>query len=58
MIVRTVQKEDIEKLYDFNYKMYPQKVVEHKKYIDFWLSKKASDKDLMIILVDNEGIIH
>lgn len=57
MIISIAKEIDIEKLIDFNTQVYPEKSIESRKYLDFWLSKGNANISDFIIIMDDEGRI-
>jgi len=58
MEIRKLTTTDLEKLYAFNQKIYPERKIPYKDYIDFWLSKSEDEIGLNLILVDESNDIH
>lgn len=57
MVVRNLEKRDIPLLYEFNDKIYPEKVIPGKDYLDFWFSQFPEDYKKTLVVVDDEGNI-
>lgn len=52
MEIRKATLSDLESIYQFNKEQFPEKRVEIKDYIDFWIAKSTSAIDDVILLVD------
>ena len=57
MEIRTANNSDINSLYEFNTKSFPEKVINSKKYIDFWLSKSFDAINNITLLLDDQNKI-
>lgn len=58
MEISRASLEDLEKLYEFNTRMFPEKVIETKRFFCFWLSKGDARICENLVLKDGEGRIH
>ena len=56
--VRTLQKGDLENLVSYSHKMYPDRNLCFKDYINFWLSQSADEINNCVVLVDEDNQIH
>lgn len=56
MKIRRATKEDIQQLYEFNHRMYPERK-NCKEIIDFWLSKRDDEINNIVIIVDDDNEI-
>lgn len=57
MIIRRAKTEDISKIYDFNRTIFPDKKINSRKYIDFWISKSPKAIEEFLLLDDNGTIV-
>lgn len=57
MVIRNLEKRDIPLLYEFNDKIYPEKVIPGKDYLDFWFSQFPEDYKKTLVVVDDDGNI-
>jgi len=55
MKIKDLHKEDIALLYDFNYRMFPERK-NYKEVLDFWLNKESDAYKFFNIVYDNEMI--
>ena len=58
MKVRELQAKDLEKLYAFNDRMFPEREVKSREYMQFWLSKSAEEMNYDFVIVDDNDDIH
>lgn len=58
MEIRKLTTNDLGKLCAFNQKVFPERKIPYKEYIDFWLSKSEDEIGLNLILVDESNDIH
>lgn len=58
MKIRRVRTADFESLCDFNTRIYPDKYIDSKRYLEFWMSKNNAKIEDDIILIDDEGVIY
>lgn len=57
MEIRTATKSDINSIYEFNSRIYPEKIINCKEYINFWLSKSPEAINYFLLLIDEQGKI-
>lgn len=58
MIIRQAKEEDIKNLYIFNSNIFPEKIIDSKKYIDFWLSKSKEEISNALLLTDEDNKLY
>lgn len=57
MEIRQANHDDILNLYVFNQRVFPEKQVDIKNYVDFWLSKDTNALSNILLLLDDNGNI-
>lgn len=57
MEIRTAKTSDVKALHEFNSRMFPEKEIDSKRYLDFWLSKSPQAINDIILLLDEKGSI-
>lgn len=55
---KTLAKADLQYLQDYNTKIYPDKVIPAKDYLDFWLNRNEQALDQCLILQEQDGSVH
>ena len=58
MKITRASQEDFKKLCDFNTQVFPEKKIDSKSSLDFWLSKQDAKLDDCLILKDENGTVH
>ena len=58
MEAQILTKADLQQLQDYNTKIYPDKVIPAKDYLDFWLNRNERALDQCLILREVDGSIH
>ena len=56
-IIKNLSANDLERLYAFNCRIYPDKAISAKSYIDFYLSKNEGEIGACIVLGKQEEIV-
>ncbi len=56
MRIRRATAEDLQQLYEFNHRMYPERL-NYKEIIDFWVSKTPDAISDIIVVADDDGKI-
>lgn len=57
MEIRNAKTSDVKPLHEFNSRMFPQKKIDSKRYLDFWLSKSYDAVKYFLLLIDDQGNI-
>lgn len=57
MKIRLAKNSDVNSIYEFNNRMFIQKSINSKKYIDFWLSKNPDAINNILLLIDDQNNI-
>lgn len=58
MKAKTLKKEDIVQLRNYNIRIYPDKVIPPKNYLDFWINRSKRALEQCLILQKENGSIH
>lgn len=58
MEAKILTKTDLQQLQEYNKKIYPDKVITAKEYLDFWLNRNERAIDQCLILREVDGSIH
>lgn len=58
MMIEIACQEDFANLCDYNTRIYPEKTIDSKCYLEFWLSKQDAKIDDWLILKDGNGRVH
>lgn len=58
MEAKTLTKADLQLLQEYNKKIYPDKVIPAKDYLDFWLNRNDRAIDQCLILREDDGSVH
>lgn len=53
-IIKNLSANDLERLYAFNSRIYPNKAIPAKSYIDFFLSKSEAENEACIVLENQQ----
>lgn len=57
MEITRATKEDLGRICEFNTRMFPEKEIDTKRYLDFWLSKSDASISENLILKEDDGQI-
>lgn len=57
MEIRTAKTSDVKALHEFNTRLFTEKKIDSKRYLDFWLSKSQHAINDIILLLDEKGSI-
>ena len=57
MEIVVANSSDKQELYEFNTRMYPEKSIDSKRYLDFWLSKSPDAIERVLLIKDDFGRI-
>lgn len=58
MEAKTLTKADLQQLQEYNKKIYPDKVIPAKNYLNFWLNRNERALEQCLILREVDGSIH
>ena len=58
MEAKTLTKADLQQLQEYNKKIYPDKVIPAKNYLNFWLNRNERALEQCLILREVDGFIH
>lgn len=58
MKIEKVSQDDLANLCEYNTRIYPEKTIASKRYLEFWLAKPDAKMDDYLILKDEKGRVH